>query len=628
MAKKKRKNITRPKPPKEISRTQQERNFLFVKKMMPLFDLEPDMLDVFTKKQKQLLFGLIFEFPSVKAEKENTVPRRFVEKIREEMLQFMRKNYFGNPEYKITFMDFTIYGFAFFNLLNTRVEDGAFIGLPQEETAKKICDTIEKSELFNNDGYSSLQNFMIYQTRSYSQVNFRLYGFNFAWESVPTKITVDGFTTMQMRIQLTVHNCETKMFKYNNIDRKAFRLIYTADGEEKTRGAVINKDKIYPNAKKDEKLNIYIQSHALNRYKQRVDILDPKDRNYHIQHVLITEQKAVRYEKQQFLACILDGAIIGYFTYFVREADLVVNTFLPIVSENTPEGEKFRDLLLLSKEDILYLGMDKLSFYATIDFEQIPSLKQALIDADIWKTKIAVDNEIKKNGDIIIDENKTLFVKKFIDKHEQYRAEISLSDCMEMPSLNENRMDVIKTFRQASHADCALIYELAAPTWKIAYAEILSDEQMAYMLEMMYSEESLKRQMQEGHIFFIVLCDGVPSGFISFHHQDENIYILEKLYVLPEVQGAGAGRFLVEKAEEHILQQHPAGKPFLFELNVNRSNPAVGFYQKLGFHIDREVDEDIGNGFYKNDYIMQKVIENIIASSSQRSSSDQILPNI
>jgi GNAT superfamily N-acetyltransferase len=152
-----------------------------------------------------------------------------------------------------------------------------------------------------------------------------------------------------------------------------------------------------------------------------------------------------------------------------------------------------------------------------------------------------------------------------------------------------------------------LIYELAKPTWKEAYSNILSGEQMAYMMEMMYSEESLTRQMREGHIFFIVLCDGVPSGFISFHPQGENLYILEKLYVLPQTQGTGAGRFLLEKAEEYIRNQHP-GQRVLFELNVNRHNKAVEFYQRLGFHIDREVDEDIGNGFYKNDYIMQKMI--------------------
>jgi len=383
-------------------------------------------LDVFSKKQKQLLFGLIFEFPSVKAEKENTVPRRFADKIREDMLQFMKTNYFGNSEYGITYMDFTIYGYAFYTLLSTHVENGTFTGTPQEETAKKICDAIETSELYNNEGYFALYNYLKYQTRSYSQVNFRLYGFNLTWEEMRTKITVDGFTTMQMRIQLTVQNCETKMFKYNDIDRKAFRMIYTADGEEKARGAVIKKNKIYPSASENEELNIFIQSHALNRYKQRVDILEARERNYHIQQVLISDQKVIQCEKQNLLACMLDNATIGYFTYFIRECDMVVNTFIPITSENTPEGNILRKMLSLTNDDIVYLGMDKLSFYTTIDFEQIPKMKQAMLDSGIWKTKLAADGEIKKHDVITIDEKKTKFVKQYLEKNEQHRAEMLL----------------------------------------------------------------------------------------------------------------------------------------------------------------------------------------------------------
>ena len=165
----------------------------------------------------------------------------------------------------------------------------------------------------------------------------------------------------------------------------------------------------------------------------------------------------------------------------------------------------------------------------------------------------------------------------------------------------------MKAIRQTTFDDCALIYQLAVSSWKAAYSDLLSESQISYMLEMMYSEKSLKRQMREGHIFFIALFDDVPVGYISFHPKGEGLYILEKLYMLPQMQGKGMGRFLVEKAEEYILKQR-SGQHFLFELNVNRENKAVGFYQQVGFHIAREVDEDIGNGFYKNDYIMQKVV--------------------
>ncbi len=164
------------------------------------------------------------------------------------------------------------------------------------------------------------------------------------------------------------------------------------------------------------------------------------------------------------------------------------------------------------------------------------------------------------------------------------------------------------TFRQATFDDCTLIRDLALPSWTVAYGEILSEEQIAYMMEKMYSDESLRQQMQEGHVFFIAYDSGEPAGFVSLNPKIDGLYVLEKLYALPSKHGTGAGRLLVEKVEEYIRNHHP-GQKILLELNVNRDNKAVGFYEHIGFRIDRTVDEYIGDGFYKNDYIMQKSVE-------------------
>jgi ribosomal protein S18 acetylase RimI-like enzyme len=40
------------------------------------------------------------------------------------------------------------------------------------------------------------------------------------------------------------------------------------------------------------------------------------------------------------------------------------------------------------------------------------------------------------------------------------------------------------------------------------------------------------------------------------------------------------------------------------ELNVNKKNPAILFYEHLGFYREKEVVIDIGNGFVMDDYIM------------------------
>ena len=80
------------------------------------------------------------------------------------------------------------------------------------------------------------------------------------------------------------------------------------------------------------------------------------------------------------------------------------------------------------------------------------------------------------------------------------------------------------------------------------------------------------------------------------------MFHLEKIYVLPYFQKAHCGSFLFRQAIRYIKKAHPA--PCRMELNVNRHNKALHFYEHMGMKKVREGDFPIGNGFYMNDYIM------------------------
>lgn len=158
--------------------------------------------------------------------------------------------------------------------------------------------------------------------------------------------------------------------------------------------------------------------------------------------------------------------------------------------------------------------------------------------------------------------------------------------------------------RKASTDDIPAIRAMADVVFRETYRDILSPEQMEYMMEMMYSEDSLTRQMaQWNHVFFIV--DG--KGYVSYRYDNRDeegldVFHLEKLYVMPGEQGTGLGRMLFEK----IVSEASAATSgrFRIELNVNRSNPAVSFYEHLGMHKARSGDFPIGSGYFMNDYIM------------------------
>lgn len=166
-------------------------------------------------------------------------------------------------------------------------------------------------------------------------------------------------------------------------------------------------------------------------------------------------------------------------------------------------------------------------------------------------------------------------------------------------------MKFFSKIRKAEIDDCGLIRQLASRVWEPTYGTILSEEQLDYMFDWMYSTDSLQRQMESGHVFFIITKGEEPAGYISIEKEGEGRYHLQKIYILPEYQGFGLGRELLKKAEEYVRSEQPEGLLVLV-LNVNRSNPARFFYEKMGFSIESEGDFDIGNGFFMNDYIMVK----------------------
>ena len=150
--------------------------------------------------------------------------------------------------------------------------------------------------------------------------------------------------------------------------------------------------------------------------------------------------------------------------------------------------------------------------------------------------------------------------------------------------------------------DIPLIRDLTFRIWPQTYAAILSKEQIEYMLEMMYSEASLQKQMREGSQFIFVYDDKEPVGFAAYFQKEPSVFKLDKIYILPSQQGKGTGKFLLE----HILEEIKKKDATALQLQVNRFNKARSFYEKLGFTVIDEADFDIGNGYFMNDYVMEK----------------------
>lgn len=157
---------------------------------------------------------------------------------------------------------------------------------------------------------------------------------------------------------------------------------------------------------------------------------------------------------------------------------------------------------------------------------------------------------------------------------------------------------------EANTSQLPLIAQLAYAIWPEAYGEILSKEQLTYMLGKFYSLESLTDQLEKrNHVFLLIEENERFVGFASYESNIENHKTkIHKIYVLPETQGKGFGVQLINEIETRAKKSQ---NDILF-LNVNRFNKAQYFYKKLGFEIAFEEDIEIGNGYLMEDFVMEK----------------------
>ncbi|WP_316785878.1 GNAT family N-acetyltransferase [Pedobacter frigiditerrae] len=157
--------------------------------------------------------------------------------------------------------------------------------------------------------------------------------------------------------------------------------------------------------------------------------------------------------------------------------------------------------------------------------------------------------------------------------------------------------------RRAKAEDMPIVADLAERIWPATYSAYISDEQLRYMLDLMYNQGELLAQLEKGYVFLMASEEDKDVGFACYSIVDtaNDVYKLHKIYVLPEMHGKGVGKILMNEVLN--LAKRNGGKSL--ELNVNKHNKAKDFYLKSGFKIKESVTIDIGNGFVMDDFVME-----------------------
>ena len=161
------------------------------------------------------------------------------------------------------------------------------------------------------------------------------------------------------------------------------------------------------------------------------------------------------------------------------------------------------------------------------------------------------------------------------------------------------------TFHTAGEAEIPALRALAGRIWRESYAEMISPDQIAYMLAWMYSAETIRREMSEGVLWEIVRRAGGDAGYLSVGFGAEGVAKLHKLYLLTALQGKGHGQAMLA----HIFALAAERGMREVRLQVNKGNVrAQRAYERCGFGRVEEGVFDIGGGYVMDDYIMARTV--------------------
>jgi len=155
----------------------------------------------------------------------------------------------------------------------------------------------------------------------------------------------------------------------------------------------------------------------------------------------------------------------------------------------------------------------------------------------------------------------------------------------------------------------ATVATLAHEIWYEFYVPLIGRTQVDYMVGKFQNAAAMQSQIDQGYEYFLVQqtdTDGKAReiGYCAVQEQAGGALFLSKFYLLKSTRGSGTGRKCMEFIEGLARRRRLS----LLWLTVNKGNPSVQAYQRLGFRIAADLVMDIGGGFVMDDYRMEKTL--------------------
>ncbi|MDF3022201.1 MAG: GCN5-related N-acetyltransferase [Steroidobacteraceae bacterium] len=160
-------------------------------------------------------------------------------------------------------------------------------------------------------------------------------------------------------------------------------------------------------------------------------------------------------------------------------------------------------------------------------------------------------------------------------------------------------------------AQVAQVARMAREVWDEYYVPLIGRAQVDYMVAKFQTAEAMQAQIDSGYEYFQIWQSGQirqsdkAIGYAAIRHDAaEARLFISKLYLLAAHRKSGAGRQCLELIER-LARERAATRLWL---TVNKGNPSVRAYERLGFSIAEAIVMDIGGGYVMDDYRMEKPV--------------------
>ena len=143
---------------------------------------------------------------------------------------------------------------------------------------------------------------------------------------------------------------------------------------------------------------------------------------------------------------------------------------------------------------------------------------------------------------------------------------------------------MIPSIRPATEEDIPAIQAVGAAAWRDTYTGLVPEGYLDEGFARSWTHEGFVQTLASQRARLLVAeQEGVVVGVIQLAWNDEGIASLWRLYLRQDVRGQGLGRGLWTIAVDDLPPSIQT-----FRTSVVRGNPALRFYQRLGFRVTHE----------------------------------------